>query len=297
MQKRFSKIAVIGAGRVGTALALKLKSHGQQIVTVINRTTSSGKKAADNLGAVMYSTQLRNIPGDTELIIIATPAQAIPAIVRQLSSLPHLKFRKLFVVHTSGAHSAKILAPLSRKGSHIASIHPIQTFPANQPNNERLKSLKNIYYGIDAPQKSLREAKSLVKLLGGKHVIIKEEMRPLYHALCVFSSGYIVQLIAAIDELSRKLKFPEPWHVITGPLMVTAMQNAIDTTPQDALTGPILRGDTTTITLHMKALKKHLPGLILLYTSLGENTARTAMKNKSIDKKTYAKLITLLSRS
>jgi predicted short-subunit dehydrogenase-like oxidoreductase (DUF2520 family) len=295
MPKTFSKIALIGAGRVGTALALALKKKGLQIVFVSNSTANSTRKSALILKSREHSIRLSDIPDDTDIIIIAAPAQAIPKIVKELSQIRSLDYRGKFIFHTSGAHTSGLLEPLRRRGAKIASIHPIQSFPLNQKQIDTISSLKGIYYGIDAPPNNLNAAKLLVKLLGGKYVIIPEKLRPLYHALCVFSSGYLIQLLSVIEEISEQFNFSEPWYNILVPMMETSIRNSVKTSPASALTGPIMRGDLATIKLHIQAMRKYAPSAIKVYKNLGTDTARTALRENVINRAMYSRLLKILS--
>ncbi|MFI5252780.1 MAG: Rossmann-like and DUF2520 domain-containing protein [Bacteroidota bacterium] len=295
MPDRFTKISVIGAGRVGTALALKLRSRRYLILSVVNQSKRSAQRSAKILKAQSYSDTSINIDRESELIIIATPPQEIPNIVRTLTKHRSINFQKTLIVHTSGVHSSKILEPLRKKGASIGALHPIQTFPKSLSSRDALKNLKNIYYGIDAPPVDLPKVKSLVRMLGGNYIVIPEIKRALYHALCVFSSGYMVQLLSIIKELSKQSSFPKPWYNIMGPLMNTSIRNAMETSPMASLTGPIMRGDSKTVKLHIKALKKYQPSSVKLYKTLGTETTRLAYKNKLIIKSEYRELLKILS--
>ena len=295
MPKTFSKIAIIGAGRVGTALAFALGKTGRRVVFVANNTAHSTRRSAKVLKSREHSVHISNIPVDTDLIIIASPAQAIPKIVRELSINRTMDFQGVFVIHTSGVHSSRLLESLKRKGAKIAAIHPIQTFPAVRKPNDSVSSMKGIYYGIDAPRNDLRTAKSLVSLLGGEFVIIPERLRPLYHALCVFSSGYVVQLLGHIEEISAQFNFTEHWYAILGPLLKTSIHNSIKTSPASALTGPIMRGDLATVKLHLQSLKRYAPPAVSAYKILGADMARGAFRKKSINRTTLNKLLKIFS--
>jgi predicted short-subunit dehydrogenase-like oxidoreductase (DUF2520 family) len=295
MAKLFSKIAVIGAGQVGTALSLQLRKRGKNIVFVSSRTKASTKRSAQVLHSREFSITLSDLPADAELIIIATPAQAIPGIVKQLAHLRKIDIRGKFIIHTSGAHSSVLLDPLRKKGAKIASVHPMQTFPQKRNTVPDLQNLRGIYYGIEAPAKMLPDAKALVKMLGGKYVVVPERHRALYHAVCVFSSGYIVQLLNIIEAISTQLNFGAHWYKILGPLMETSIINSVKSSPPSALTGPIMRGDLATVKLHLQTLRRHAPSAVNVYKAIGAESARVAFKKKSIGRSMFNKLRRILS--
>ena len=190
MQKRNPKFSIIGAGKVGSTLALALHDKKIPIVSVISK---SGKHAIDLAKKVhckRASTKLADIDPSTEYILIAVSDSALEEVASELSKVKQLKFKKLCVVHCSGVYSSDILASLKKKGATVASMHPIQTFPKTRTPEQLRNKLKNIFYGIEGNSQAIEKVEIIVKLLEGKAVIISEDMKPLYHVACVFASSY-----------------------------------------------------------------------------------------------------------
>lgn len=281
---RNPRVTVIGAGNVGSSLAIALHKEGYPIVSVISRTVRSALALAKSVSCQKASTSVADISPDSELILIATPDRVVEDIAGQIARLKKLKFRKLFAAHTAGVLSADALEPLRRKGALIASIHPIQSFPS-------VARLKGVYFGIGAEGRALTRAEQLVKSLGGSPVAISEQMKPLYHAACVFASAYMVVFLNSISELARHLDLKASWTEVFGPLMTSAMENAVKHSPERALTGPIIRGDFTTINLHLSALSKYTPQLLPLYTIGGIEAARIAKEQGRIGKQDYDEIV------
>src|SRR5436190_3186576 len=131
-------ISVVGAGRLGTALALALASNGYRIGALVASRAGRARKAAAllnrhhirvtsphaNLGMpaapclTLTSKQLGKLP-PTDVVIIATPDDQIENVARNLSQVQTFWQKRRTVLHTSGALSSTILAPLAEKGWRI----------------------------------------------------------------------------------------------------------------------------------------------------------------------------------
>ena len=102
-------VAIVGAGRVGTALATRLSAAGHSIVHRITRDSSS---------------LLVDAP-TCQLIVLSVPDPQLSDVVTALA--PHVK-RGHIVLHTSGAHGLDILDPIETTGAIVLAMHPIMTF-------------------------------------------------------------------------------------------------------------------------------------------------------------------------
>ena len=237
------------------------------------------------------STQLQDIPSGSDIIIIATSDQAIAEVATGLATQKHLRFKKLFIAHTSGVYSSGVLKPLARKGATVASLHPIQTFPSNQRLPQLRNKLRGIYFGIEGDAEGISLAERIVKDLEGNSIVISKELKPLYHVICVFASGYFMVFLNTISELTRLLNIKASWTEVFGPLMTTAMENTVRNSAANALTGPILRADFSTVHLHLDALSQSAPQFLPLYTTAGIESARIAKNSGKITREDYNHLI------
>src|SRR5436190_10495341 len=127
-RRRKPTVAVIGAGRVGQAFALALQSSGYRILALVARHRQKAEKAAALLKAkpkprALAANKLAELP-ETDLVLIATPDDVIATTAQQLGNLRRGDGRST-VLHTSGALSPEVLAPLAEKGFHTGSLHPL----------------------------------------------------------------------------------------------------------------------------------------------------------------------------
>jgi predicted short-subunit dehydrogenase-like oxidoreductase (DUF2520 family) len=272
-------ISLIGAGKVGTALAVLLHRSGHRIVSVISASKRSARTCARRVRCRIASDDVADIPFSSNLIIIAVPDEWVHAKADALAGLAHLDFKKLSACHTSGVLCSAELRSVSERGARIFSFHPIQTFPTARSLKEQLRSMKGITYGIEGPRTSISFARKLARALGGDALVVPKEAKILYHVACVFASNYSVVLLAAIEEVGSRvgLKGLKPFR----KLIETSIRNAFEIGPTNALTGPIMRGSAETIARHLSALV-HSP-LRGTYKELAKYALRIAEKNKSLN--------------
>lgn len=283
------KVSIVGAGVVGSTLGAMLFEKGCEIVSITNRSSQPARALAKIVRCKKVSTSLANISPDADFLLFAVSDDALPEVVRRCSK--NAKLQKMVVAHTSGVHSLDVLKPFQRHGIMVGSLHPIQSFPNTKNLRDCIKSMRGISFGVEGEGKALEMIKRIVRKLGGRPVYVPKEIKPLYHAACVFASNYVVTLLNAIAEVSGTLGFHRRWREIMLPLFTTSVENALRFSPQKALTGPIVRNDVRTIELHFKALQKFAPHLAPLYGIAGMETARVARKNGNLTTRQFQDVI------
>jgi predicted short-subunit dehydrogenase-like oxidoreductase (DUF2520 family) len=261
-------VTIIGAGKIGSAMALALQAKGFTIDSVVSASLKSAATLARQVRRASASTSFHGLPRSSRIIAIAVPDDRLSDVASTLAKENAGQLQGRFVFHTSGVHPAAILNPLERGGAAIAAIHPIQSFRPGLSAKEGCELLRNIYFGLDASGGALKKSKSIVAALGGTSVVIPTNLRPLYHLTCVFSSGHLVTLLGVIEQLSGEVLKGEAWQKVFSPLLQTSFRNTMHTNPRAALTGPVRRGDKATIALHLKALETFHPEYLALYKEL-----------------------------
>lgn len=276
-------VAIIGAGKVGSVLGRILVENGVKIVAVVSRTNRSAVAAGKFLKCSNVSTSLAAIPPRTDLAMIATPHAAVGDVAQKLSAVAHLRFRRLAVCHASGMLTAAVLEPLAKKGATVFSFHPLQTFPRDFTPREILPTAKGIFYGVDGRPAALRKAAQLARMLKGKTIVIKPDMRALYHAACVVASNHLTTLLWVLEQMSATLKTNgKNFFPMFEPIIMATLQNVARTSPARALSGPIARGGVETVAEHFEALQRFAPNLVPFYGSLSAETTRLAEAKGSI---------------
>ena len=220
-----STVRVVGTGRAGSAIAARLAERGLAV--------TSGREAL----------------ADAELIVLAVPDAAIPAVAAQVPVGP-------WVAHVSGATSLHALDPHARR----FSVHPLQTLTRERGPEQ----LDGAWAAVTAETDDARSlARWLAETLGLHPFDLADADKPLYHAGAAMASNFLVTLHAVAARLLEESHAPPEALV---PLMTRTIENGF------VLTGPIARGDWTTVEAHLHALELRAPDLVPLYRALAEAT-------------------------
>jgi predicted short-subunit dehydrogenase-like oxidoreductase (DUF2520 family) len=293
-QAKRPRVSIIGAGRMGTALGLALRRAGCRIEVVVTRTPQSAHRAAKLIGggaAGLIERQWVNAPSATmrrlvesDLLLISTPDDALEAVAARLAGTvrraPNQPGKtQLLALHTSGALSSEVLAPLRALGFSVGSLHPLVSVAdaANVPDR-----FSGAYFCVEGDRAAARVARSLVKHLGGHSFTISPQDKPLYHAAAAVSSGHVTALFdLAIEMLVECGLTKRRAQQILAPLLASAAANLGAKTPAEALTGPFARGDVATVEKHLAAMRtRKMKEAIDLYSALGLRAARLAGRTK-----------------
>lgn len=269
-------IGFIGAGVVGTALAVSLAAVGYPVVAVASRRYTSAQRLADQVPGCTAYVDAQPIADVAELVFITTPDSAIASVADTV------RWRAgQMVVHTSGAHSVYILAAAASQGALVGSFHPLQSF-ANA--EEALENLPGTTFAIEAKGKLLVLLQKMAWALGGNCIRIRPEDKALYHAAAVLVSNYTVALMQAASDLWQAFGFSREEAVSAlVPLLQGTVRNIQRLGLPNALTGPIARGDIETVRWHLETLRKQAPSLLPLYVQLGLQTVPVAQAKGGID--------------
>jgi predicted short-subunit dehydrogenase-like oxidoreductase (DUF2520 family) len=219
-------------------------------------------------GEAMTIAQLAR---EAKRILIAVSDDAIPDVARTLEAAD---LRNAIVLHTSGAAGPDALNSLRQPGNAIGVLHPLQTIPNAAWGIEALRGASFAYAGDPA---AVDWARAIVDAVGGKRLAVAAERWDLYHAAAVFASNYQVTMMDAALELMEEagLARGESLEAL-GPLLRAATENVLSAGPDQALTGPIRRGDAGTVRKHLSALARCLPETKRLYQAAGLRTVPLA---------------------
>jgi len=282
-RKEKPEVSIIGSGRLGTALAVALAGRGYPIRSLVARRVQRAREAANVLDAevqVLAAKQLRSLlPADVFLITV--PDDQIAGVAAELSRLSFAREGKLTALHTSGALSAEVLAPLRERGWSIGSVHPLMSVSDARDGGA---ALRGGYWSVEGDKTALRLAKTIVRDLGGKSFSIRSEDKPLYHAAAVMVSGNVTALFdVALEMLVQCGLTRKTASDVLLPLVAGTVHNLETRDPAKALTGTFSRGDLETVKRHLAALKKHeLADALELYRLLGKRSLKLTKKHPQI---------------
>ncbi|MGZ4211684.1 MAG: Rossmann-like and DUF2520 domain-containing protein [Actinomycetota bacterium] len=214
-------VAVLGAGRVGGSFARALRAAGHTVLAEIHRD--------DDPSAIARA----------DVIVIAVPDDALEGAAAAAARLGQAG---AVVVHTCGIQG---LAPLRDCGPLVAAIHPAA--PVASPE----QPLDGVIFGVTCPDAMRDWCTAFVRDLGGTPLFVAESDRVRYHAALSVASNFAVTLAGDAADLLGG-------YETLIPLLRATVENVARLGPDDALTGPIVRGDAGTVAAHLRALPADL---------------------------------------
>jgi len=257
-------LAVVGAGRVGTSLAVLWRRAGHRIVAV-----AGGVATPERAARYLPDVPVLDATGAAkaaEIVVIATPDAAIGPVCEEMAAAGALDAANA-VVHASGATGLDALAPAAAVGASRLSVHPLQTCPTVEAGVERIPGSTFAVTARDADAYALGER--LATDAGGNPVRIDDERKPLYHAAAVFASNYLVTVTALAERLGLAAGIGDPIAAF-APLQEATLANIARVGPEQALTGPAVRGDAITLQRNLEALERYAPEAVRSYVVLAD---------------------------
>jgi predicted short-subunit dehydrogenase-like oxidoreductase (DUF2520 family) len=262
------RVAIVGAGNLGTVLALALRRAGYTIEAVIARSRGAslnrarrlarqvGGRASDDLSAVQ-----------AQLVWFCVPDGEIARAARSAAAQGDWKGR--VAVHSSGALSSDELAVLRSRGAAVASVHPMMTFVrGSQP------ALAGVPFALEGDAAALRVARRIVREVGGRACSILKKDKAAYHAWGTFASPLFTALLATTEQVA----------VLAGvnrnaakrrmiPILLQTLANYAAFDAAGAFSGPIVRGDVDTVKRHLRVLRG-TPAALDVYRALARSALR-----------------------
>lgn len=274
-------IAIIGLGKVGTAVGHLLKKAGCEIVAVADKSGVAIEKGIPFTGGLACKS-LAEAAAKADCIIISTTDDAIAPVCRTIADSGAIRAGSK-IIHMSGAGGLDLLASARQAGAYTASIHPIQSFADVEG---AILSIPGSTFGITADQELQEWSVGFVLALKGVPFFVPEESKALYHVAACMASNYLTTLMHMVETiyqrfgLSRREAVDAFWPLVRGTLVNIETKGTVG-----ALTGPIARGDVGTIEKHLQALQAALPELMRSYCELGLLTVDIALEKGSLDPK------------
>ena len=233
------RVAIVGAGRMGTALAAALADAGLHVDGPLGRDAYPSREA----DAVLLC-----VPDDQ----IAAAAAALPC--DRLG---------LLVGHCSAATTLTPLEP------HDAfSLHPLMTVTEDGA----------VFAGATAAiagatPRALAAAEALALALGMSPIHVADGDRAAYHAAASVASNFLVTLEGLAERLAASAGVDRE---VLVALVRASVENWAATGAEAALTGPVARGDEQTVRRQRAAVAVRAPQDLALFDALTEATRRLA---------------------
>ncbi|MGB9860400.1 MAG: Rossmann-like and DUF2520 domain-containing protein [Moorellaceae bacterium] len=285
------KVGIIGAGSVGTGMGLLLKERGYTLVGVSSRTYSSAEKAAARLNCPAWK-EPEEVARRAEVVFVTTSDQAVAAVAHQVAAKGGFRPGQT-VIHMSGSLTSEVLNPARRHGAWALSLHPLQSCA---DADRAVANLPGSVFSIEGDREAYPLAERLVKDLGGEFFYIRPEDKALYHAAACVASNYLVSLVDLSYQLMAAAGMnPQMAAKALAPLIEGTWKNIREKGILAALTGPISRGDVSTVGGHLKAMREKTPHLLDIYSALGRRTVEVARRKGTLGEREAAAFLRLFA--
>lgn len=263
-------VGVIGSGRVGAVLGAALSRAGHRVVAV-SAVSDASRSRAETLLPQASVLAPPEVCASAELVLLTVPDDQLPGLVEGLAAVGAWRPGQL-VVHTSGRYGIGVLQAVQQAGAVPLALHPVMTFTGTSLDVDRLVGAT---FGVTAPAAFLPIADALVMEMEAEPVHVDEASRVLYHAALAHAANHLVTVVASSAELLQAAGVATP-RTVLAPLVSAALDNALRLGDQ-ALTGPVMRGDAATVARHVDVIGDVSPQTADLYVALARATARRAV--------------------
>lgn len=273
-------LSIIGAGSVGKTLSKLWHSHHIcRIEQVYCTSHISAEAAVDFIGAGRAISRLTQLHS-SDYLLIATPDDAIEAVIKTLAANPHLNSTATKLFHCSGSLTSAVLKSATQPQLQVASAHPIKTFP----NASRaVEQFSGTYVALEGDQVLCHELAGWFSSIGAVTFNIDAENKPLYHAANSWVCNFLVGLIDSGLQLFDKAGIaPDDALKAVLPMMRETLNNVEALGCKNALTGPIARGDLQTLYKQAQAIQQHQPQQMDLFWQLASITNTTSGQQHSL---------------
>ncbi|UCC40995.1 MAG: DUF2520 domain-containing protein [Candidatus Aminicenantes bacterium] len=271
-------VSIIGAGRLGTSLGYALSRKGYRIKALSCKTTSSVEESRKIIGQGNAFTENARAAKEGDLVFLCLPDEEIVRVTKELA-VSGIEWPNKFVFHCSGLLTSEILKPLKDKEALIGSFHPIQAFSQKRAGEELFE---NIYFGLEGCSKALVLSQKIARQLGGHPLILQAKDKAIYHAACSIASNFFIVLIDMAFSLLEHIGVQEKqaFQAIL-PLVKGNLHNVKKFNIKRSLTGPVVRGDRESVSLHLAALRE-FPSYHEAYLTLAKQALEMAKKQKRL---------------
>ncbi|MBB1516765.1 DUF2520 domain-containing protein [Tessaracoccus sp. MC1679] len=236
------RVALVGGGRLGTALTTSLRESGWDVQGPLGR-------GAD--------------PRTAGIVLLCVPDGQIADAAAGLTPRADL-----LVGHCSGATPLDVLGPHEALG-----LHPLMAVPA---------SGATVFAGATAAvagttTRALEAATALATSLGMTPVEIADDARPAYHAAASVASNFLLTLEDLAERLAASAGVPRERLV---PMVRATVENWAREGAAPVLTGPVARGDHATVARQRAAVEQLSPADLDLFDAMVAATSRLAERGR-----------------
>jgi len=286
-------INIIGCGRAAGSLArLWNQAETVAIGDVLNRSRDSTVSAVRKVGA---GRAAEGIPGmePADFWLIGANDSQIQKLAADLAEARD-DLEGALVFHLAGRFGLDVLKPLERSGAQLAALHPVRSLTDAQISVDDFAGTACVAEG---PSRALDLLKPLITSIGGSWLPVSAIDRGLYHASVSIVSNITKSVAWKAQKWQQKAGLPaETAAAVTHQLLQSTMEDLTRAGARQTITGPVVRGDTSTIEAHMEALRASHPEDIDVYRVLARTVLELAQERGDLDEETLQRFIVLFRK-
>lgn len=242
------QIGFIGAGKVGVALGKYFKQKGQKVGGYYSLSPESAIWAAQFTRTRYYET-IEDIISSCDMIFFTVPDDAIKEVWKKAKPFVYGKI----IAHCSGLHTSKIFSDIDSTGSSGYSIHPLCAISSRETS---WMTLAQILFTIEGDEKNISIIQQMFVQMGNRTRILSATDKAKYHAAASLATNHITALFFMSQKLFLDCGFTE--KEAEYEIYMLAKENIEHILKQgciQSLTGPIERGDTDTVRIHLEIME------------------------------------------
>jgi predicted short-subunit dehydrogenase-like oxidoreductase (DUF2520 family) len=281
-------VFIMGAGVVGTALAARLARADIPVTGLHGRQVGLTDAARAISGVVGSTGEIPAILSESDIIIVSVRDERIREVVDRLINEKRLRPGQT-LLHTSGSHAAASVLGAARPHVRaVGTLHPLVSFADARVAVEHFDE---VAFGVEGDAPAKAHAQRLVRAMGAHAVLLEAESLPLYHAGAVLASNYVVALADVARRLFVAAGVPQEQALpALIPLLSSVVENLKQVGLPGALTGPVERGDVSSVEQHLRALEARAPEVLELYRLVGRDVLRLARDKSKLEPEAVERL-------
>ena len=242
------RIGIIGAGRVGCSMGKYLTDKGKTVAGYYSQTYESAAEAAEFTGTDCFRT-MEELVALSDTLFITTQDGQIGAV---WVCMKGMSLDGRIICHCSGSLSSGVFMGIGGKKAYGASAHPMLAF---RDKFSSYGQLENCFFTLEGDLYALRELEKLFRELGNPYCRIKAEDKARYHCAASVLSNDVLALLDMGFGLLEQCGFTEEEARYAAASLVRGnVENVLGNGASASMTGPIPRGDVSTVAKHLDVL-------------------------------------------
>jgi len=286
-----ARINIIGCGRAAGSLArLWVQANTVSIGDVSNRSKASSQRSVHQVGAGNAVNNIAEMEA-AEFWLIGTNDDQLAGVAHSMAE-SRQDLSGSLVFHLAGRFGLDVLQPLGESGALLAALHPVRSLTDAQISLEGFAGTACVAEGSDV---ALSMLEPLLSSIGGTWLPVATIDRGLYHASVSVISNITKAVAWKAQKWQRKAGLPEKTAAaVTHQLLNSTMEDLFRSGAKQSITGPVVRGDTSTIEAHIEAIRSTHPEDVEVYRVLARTVLELAQERGDIDEETWRRFEDLL---